>query len=66
MLPILLYGYEALPPFSEMCIRDRVIPLDETIQAMYKVGLTICPELRCTGLGGLAATPASQALRQKL
>ena len=45
---------------------DGVIPLDETIQAMYKVGLTICPELRCTGLGGLATTPASQLLRQKL
>ena len=45
---------------------DGVIPLDETIQAMYKVGLTICPALRCTGLGGLATTPASQLLRQKL
>ena len=35
---------------------DVVIPLDETIKAMYKVGVSLPAELRCTGRGGLSTT----------
>jgi len=36
---------------------DKVIPLDETIDSMYKVGHMLPSELRCTGKGGLSVTP---------
>jgi len=39
------------------------IPLDETIDAVYAVGLAMPSELRCTSKGGLAITPSAQALR---
>jgi len=39
------------------------IPLDETIDATYSVGLALPPELRCTSKGGLAVTPSALALR---
>ena len=45
---------------------DKVIPLDETIDAMYKVGLMLPSELRCTGRGGLSITPAAQRIQQRL
>ena len=35
---------------------DPVIPLDDTIQAMFNVGNMLPRELRCTGLGGLCDT----------
>jgi len=38
---------------------DRVIPLDETIASMYKVGHMLPSELRCTGHGGLSITPTA-------
>ena len=38
---------------------DEVIPLDETIAAMDSVGQLLPRELKCTGLGGLAATNTS-------
>ncbi len=38
------------------------IPLDETIDAVYAVGLAMPSELRCTSKGGLAITPSAQAL----
>ncbi|MGA2865450.1 MAG: L-serine ammonia-lyase, iron-sulfur-dependent, subunit alpha [Verrucomicrobiota bacterium] len=38
------------------------IPLDETIDAVYAVGLVMPAELRVTSLGGLAATPSAKAL----
>ena len=34
---------------------DAVIPLDEVIETMDRVGRSIPRELRCTGLGGLSA-----------
>lgn len=40
----------------------NVIPLDETIDAVYAVGLAMPPELRCTSKGGLAVTPSAAAL----
>lgn len=39
------------------------IPLDETIDAVYAVGLAMPKELRCTSKGGLAVTPSALALR---
>ncbi|MBR0400009.1 MAG: L-serine ammonia-lyase, iron-sulfur-dependent, subunit alpha [Mogibacterium sp.] len=44
---------------------DKVIPLDETIRAIYDIGTKLPQELRCT-YGGLGRTPASNAIRQKL
>lgn len=44
---------------------DRVIPLDETITAIYDIGLKLPLELRCT-YGGLGKTPASQTIRKRL
>jgi L-serine dehydratase len=38
------------------------IPLDDTIDAVYAVGKMLPRELRCTALGGLAATPSAAAL----
>jgi L-serine dehydratase len=45
---------------------DPVIPLDEVIDAMKKVGNEIPRSLCCTGLGGLSQTPTSLKLHQKL
>lgn len=44
---------------------DKVIPLDETILAMYDIGLKLPLELRCT-LGGLGKTPTSFEIRKRL
>ena len=38
------------------------IGLDETIDASYAVGRVLPRELRCTALGGIAATPSARAL----
>ena len=40
------------------------IPLDETIDAVYAVGKMLPRELRCTALGGLAATPSAKAMKR--
>ena len=45
---------------------DSAIPCDEVIDAMGRVGLQLSPDLRETGLGGLAATPTGQAIAQRL
>ncbi|HWI63963.1 MAG TPA: L-serine ammonia-lyase, iron-sulfur-dependent, subunit alpha [Symbiobacteriaceae bacterium] len=47
---MVLGGYHAL------------IPFDEVAEAMLKVGHAMPRELRCTALGGLAATPTAQKL----
>ncbi len=44
---------------------DAVIPLDETIQAMYDIGQKLPAELCCT-LGGLGKTPTACAIRSRL
>ncbi len=41
---------------------EPLIPLDEVIVAMHKVGQALPCELRCTGKGGLAMTPTAQRL----
>ena len=40
------------------------ISLDETIDAVYSVGKMLPRELRCTALGGLAATPSAKAMKR--
>jgi L-serine dehydratase len=39
-----------------------LIPLDEVIVAMHKVGQSMPCELKCTGKGGLSLTPTAQGL----
>ena len=45
---------------------DHLIPLDEVIETMDRVGKSLPYELRCTALGGLAVTPAAKELEKKL
>ena len=44
----------------------HLIPLDEVITAMAKVGKAIPHELCCTALGGLSITPTAKSLEDKL
>lgn len=43
-----------------------VVPFDEVVQAMYKVGKALPESLRETGLGGVAASPTGCALKNKI
>lgn len=45
---------------------DQVIPLDEVIETMKKVGDVIPNTLRCTGLGGLAITKTAKKIEAML
>jgi len=45
---------------------DAVIPLDEVIDTMDKVGRSIPSELRCTALGGLSITRTSREIEKRL
>jgi L-serine dehydratase len=45
---------------------QHLIPLDEVIAAMAQVGKAMPRELCCTGLGGLAITPTSKKIEQRL
>ena len=45
---------------------DPVIPLDEVIETMDRVGKSIPAELRCTALGGLSITKTSRTIEQRL
>ncbi len=45
---------------------DAVIPLDEVLEAMYQVGVSLPSELRCTALGGLSVTRTSLEIQRKL
>lgn len=40
-----------------LCGIKHIIPFDETVSAMYKVGKSMPSELRETAMGGVAATP---------
>ena len=46
--------------------QQSVIPADEVISAMYRVGRQLPPELRETAQGGIAATPTGRALHHRL
>ncbi|WZL71556.1 L-serine ammonia-lyase, iron-sulfur-dependent, subunit alpha [Clostridiaceae bacterium 35-E11] len=43
-----------------------IIPFDEVVEAMYKVGRALPCELRETALGGLAATPTGIKIQEKI
>lgn len=43
-----------------------IIPFDEVVDAMYKVGKAMSPALRETALGGLAATPTGQRIAKEI
>lgn len=45
---------------------DHVVPFDEVVEAMDKVGRALPHELRCTALGGLSVTPASKRIEKEL
>lgn len=45
---------------------DKVIPLDEVIETMDKVGKSLPRELRCTALGGLSITNSSREIESRL
>lgn len=45
---------------------DPVIPLDEVIETMDRVGKALPRELRCTALGGLSVTRTSREIELKL
>jgi L-serine dehydratase len=45
---------------------DPVIPLDEVIETMDRVGRSLPRELRCTALGGLSVTRASKDIESRL
>ena len=45
---------------------DAVIPLDETIKAMYDVGIQLPSSLRCTARGGLSITKTTKMIYRKV
>ena len=45
---------------------DAVIPLDEVIETLDRVGKSIPHELRCTALGGLSITKTSKEIEERL
>ncbi|MGJ8723173.1 MAG: L-serine ammonia-lyase, iron-sulfur-dependent, subunit alpha [Roseibacillus sp.] len=45
---------------------QHLVPMDQVIDAMREVGELMPREICCTGLGGLAVTPASRELEKQL
>ena len=45
---------------------DPVVPLDEVIETMLRVGRSLPSELRCTARGGLSITPAARRIEARL
>ena len=45
---------------------NHLIPLDEVIETMNRVGRAMPRELRCTALGGLAITPSAKRIEERL
>lgn len=45
---------------------DCIIPADQVIESMYKVGKALPMQLKETALGGIAATPAGKAINKKI
>ena len=43
-----------------------LIPVDEIVEAMYKVGKSLSPSLKETAEGGLAATPTGKKINQEI
>ena len=42
------------------------IPFDQVVESMFKVGKMLPPQLRETAMGGIAVTPAGQAIYQEI
>lgn len=42
------------------------IPFDQVVDSMFRVGKMLPPQLRETAMGGIAATPAGQAIYQQI
>ena len=53
---------------AELCLAGilNIVPFDETVEAMYKVGRSLPMELRETALGGIAATCTGCSLTKKI
>lgn len=45
---------------------DPVVPLDEVIETMLRVGRSLPSELRCTARGGLSITPTARRIEARL
>jgi len=45
---------------------DAVVPLDEVIDTMLRVGRSLPAELRCTAKGGLSITPTARRIEARL
>ncbi|HAE91903.1 MAG TPA: L-serine ammonia-lyase, iron-sulfur-dependent, subunit alpha [Tissierella sp.] len=45
---------------------ESLVPFDEVVEAMYKVGKLLPESLRETALGGVATTPTGEILRKQL
>jgi L-serine dehydratase len=45
---------------------ETVIPFDEVVEAMYKVGKQMSPDLKETAEGGIAATKTGKAFEKKI
>jgi len=45
---------------------DAVVPLDEVIETMLRVGESLPSALRCTALGGLSITKTSKEIGRRL
>ena len=45
---------------------NHLIPLDEVVETMKKVGDAIHHSLRCTGLGGLAITKTAKEIEARI
>lgn len=54
--------------FADMAVAgvQSIIPFDETVAAMYKIGKQLPPELRETAEGGLATTPTGIRLKNQI
>ena len=54
--------------FANMALSgyDELIPLDESIETMYTIGMAIPHQFKCTNIGGLCATKTAKILEAKL
>lgn len=54
--------------FANMALAgyDELIPLDESIETMYTIGMAIPHQFKCTNIGGLCATKTAKILEAKL
>lgn len=43
-----------------------IVPFDEVVDAMYKVGKSMPESLKETALGGVAATPTGEKIKKQI